>query len=279
MSTSSSYANMHATVLLDRPRKFPNWPKTTFLDVYVFIGPNEDDTLLGCIRHFADTPVTFESGIYECIIMVAQNHKDVECCIPTVTDGDSQPVNHADYFFVGDLKHYFPVEAVDPHRAYMHISGAVIKSDTATASFHLDVQQYTGAYADLANKAKEVAAQTKSSVAVTPPSIFPVLGVIPSFSRFKSGKPVPYVNRLVMFGGFLTGISEDLGHSGLKKRFRIEVDNIAFLGNTSAPPATPEPSTVMASSSGGKGGRPSFGSFRKRQRTDEDAPTSSPTPS
>ncbi|KAF8147177.1 hypothetical protein K438DRAFT_1780262 [Mycena galopus ATCC 62051] len=268
MSTSSSYANMHATVLLDRPRKFPNWPKTTFLDVYVFIGPNEDDTMLGCIHHFADTPVTFESGIYECIIMVAQNHKDVECCIPTVTDGDSQPLNHADYFFVGDLKHYFPVEAVDPHRAYMHISGAVIKSDTATASFHLDVQQYTGSRGS-----------DEELCRCHAPSIFPVLGVIPSFSRFKSGKPVPYVNRLVMFGGFLTGISEDLGHSGLKKRFRIEVDNIAFLGNTSAPPATPEPSTVMASSSGGKGGRPSFGSFRKRQRTDEDAPTSSPTPS
>ncbi|KAJ7239659.1 hypothetical protein C8J57DRAFT_1001144, partial [Mycena rebaudengoi] len=225
------YAIMNVIAILTNPRKLPSLNKTTFYDAYVYIGPTEDDMPLGCVRHFnsGDMPVDFEAGPHSCIIMVcdilftlhityyafsqvAKSHADIEFV--------GEPAQQ--YAFVGDLKDFAAVDITSPRRAYMHVSGAVTKSDKGAGTFELEVEQYTAAYADLAKEKKDK---------VTPPSILPVTGFFQDSPRYRRGKPVPWVNRLVMFGGYLTGIAEDLDGDGvLKQRFVIDADNIAFLG-------------------------------------------------
>ncbi|KAJ7246064.1 hypothetical protein C8J57DRAFT_1241848 [Mycena rebaudengoi] len=268
---ATSYANMNVIAILTNPRKLPSLNKTTFYDAYVYIGPTEDDMLLGCVRHFnsGDTPVDFEAGPHSCIIMVAKSHADIEFV--------GEPANQ--YAFVGDLKDFAAVDITSPRRAYMHVSSAVTKSDKGAGTFELEVKQYTAAYADLAKEKKDKAA---------PPSILPVTGFFQDSPRYKRGKPVPWVNRLVMFGGYLTGIAEDLDGDGvLKQRFVIDADNIAFLGTMPPPATTPAntPLTMASGSGSGPGGgggssKPRFSNFRKRARKDDEdaAPSSSPSP-
>ncbi|KAJ7769675.1 hypothetical protein DFH07DRAFT_954268 [Mycena maculata] len=237
-AASSSYANLNVIAILDKPRKLPEdkLPKTTFLDVYVYIGPTDSDTILGCVHYFSNVSTPFEPGLYHCIIMLAQNHKKLDNC-------EEEPVKHEDYAFVGDLKSCSPVESANVQCGYMHISGAVVKSDHPRAPFEMDVEQYTGAYADLA----------KSGLpAPAPVSVLPVLGYFPDSPWYRKAKSVPKVNKLVMFGGYLTGISEVLGDAGVTKRFCIEVDSIAFLGFLNTPTATPAAaSPLVAMATGG----------------------------
>ena len=80
-------------------------------------------------------------------------------------------------------------------------------------------------------------------------SAFPVVGYIPDSPRYKNKKPVPWVKKFVSFGGYLTGISSSLDGETLTERFRIEVDNIAFLGSYTPLAATP---ATAGSSSAGK---------------------------
>lgn len=127
-------------------------------------------------------------------------------------------------------------------RPYMNICGAVTRSDSTAATFTLDADQYTSAFAE-----QQKSAATDNNV-VAQKSVFPALGFIPDSPRYKSKKPVPWVKKYVAFGGYLTGISASLEGETLQERFRIEVDSIAFLGTY-----TPLAGTPAGSSSAGAG--------------------------
>ncbi|KAJ7861866.1 hypothetical protein B0H13DRAFT_1900338 [Mycena leptocephala] len=70
--------------------------KVTVIDVSVFIGPTEEDFLLGAISYFndSDTPVKFEDGIYYCQIRTVKREEGFQ-----VHSGNPER-----YSFVGDLK-------------------------------------------------------------------------------------------------------------------------------------------------------------------------------
>jgi hypothetical protein len=65
-----AYANISGLMLFENARKATS--KVTMIDVSVFIGPTEEDFLLGAVSYFndGDTPVAFEDGIYYCQIRV-----------------------------------------------------------------------------------------------------------------------------------------------------------------------------------------------------------------
>ncbi|KAJ7500138.1 hypothetical protein B0H11DRAFT_1909110 [Mycena galericulata] len=269
----ASYANISGLMLFENPRKITK--KVTVLDVLVFVGPAEENHLLGSVRYFHnddDTPVQFENGVYSCQIRVVKREDDFDVHAGT-------PENYA---FVGDLKAFAgPVDASQPYRVYTHILGLVSKSVQEDATFEIDAEQYTLAHADAKKVAEEAAKQAGTPIAPTSRSIFPILGFFGNSQRYKNGKkPLPYIDKVVLVGGFLAGISETLQGTVIKKRFLVEVDEITFISTPTIPQAPKLPSSVTpSSSSGGASGRFSSYYSKKRARTDSGgAAPSSPSP-
>ncbi|KAJ7908061.1 hypothetical protein B0H13DRAFT_2331721 [Mycena leptocephala] len=144
-------------------------------------------------------------------------------------------------------------------------------------------EQWTNAFNDYAR----VQATENSAAAPKAPlkSVFPVIGFFPETTRYKK-KPVPWVKRYVSFGGYLSGIVSSLEGETMQERFRVEVDNIAFLGTYTPLASTPSP-TLTASTSGASGSSAgskacfSYSKFSQKHRHDDDSsngPTSFPFP-
>lgn len=144
------------------------------------------------------------------------------------------PLTHFfQFYLIGDLDSPAVANIDLARRPYMNICGAVTRSDSTAATFTLDADQYTSAFAE-----QQKSAATDNNV-VAQKSVFPALGFIPDSPRYKSKKPVPRVKKYVAFGGYLTGISASLEGETPQERFRIEVDSIAFLGTYTPLAATP----------------------------------------
>ncbi|KAJ7873958.1 hypothetical protein B0H13DRAFT_1894783 [Mycena leptocephala] len=221
------------------------------IDVSVFIGPTEEDFLLGAVSYFndGDTPVAFEDGIYYCQIRTVKREDGFQ-----VHSGNPER-----YSFVGDLK-------------------------TDTATFEIEAEQYTLAHADAKRVAEDTAAKNGTPFVPPPKSIFRASGFFGNSGRYKNKKPVPYANKLVLIGAFLAGVSETLEGTTVKSRFRLEVDEVTFVTN---PPPLPLPALTSGittpSSASGSGKDSGTGRFSKykRARTDsgvDTPPTSSPSP-
>ncbi|KAJ6589180.1 hypothetical protein B0H19DRAFT_1058223 [Mycena capillaripes] len=227
-----AYANISGLMLFENARKATS--KVTVIDVSVFIGPTEEDFLLGVFSYFndGDTPVEFEDGIYYCQIRTVKREEGFQ-----VHSGNPER-----YSFVGDLKTYFPVDGGGGACAYVHILGTVTKSNQDTATFEMEAEQYTLAHAD----AKRVAEDTAAKNGTLLRGFSGTLG-------YKNKKPVPYANKLVLIGAFLAGVSETLEGSTVKSRFRLEVDEVTFVTNPPLPALTSAITTPSSASGSGKG--------------------------
>ncbi|KAJ6623255.1 hypothetical protein B0H10DRAFT_2182921 [Mycena sp. CBHHK59/15] len=278
--SSSSYATISALSILENPRKAS--PRTTVFDSLIFIGSPSLEKIQGSLRYYAEDDAAYpDAALYYIVFSVAKMEKGIK----VFTDDAAE---QAEYNFVGDIKTITLITACDTtafteidvaQRAYVNVCGAVTRSDTNAATFTLDAEQYTSAFAEQAKHAAE------TGTVFTAKSVFPVIGFFPDSPRYKNKKPVPWVKRFVSFGGYLSGVSAALEGETLFERFRVEVDNIAFLG-TYTPLASTPTSTAAASGSGGASSskRPRFSYTQKRRRNDDDdtnggAPTSSPSPS
>ncbi|KAJ7862802.1 hypothetical protein B0H14DRAFT_2575236 [Mycena olivaceomarginata] len=272
---NSSYANISGLMLFENPRKVSK--KVTALDVFVFIGPAEENSLMGAVRHFnnAEQDVVFEAGFYSCQIRVVKME----------TGFDVYNDNAEQYSFVGDLKAFSgPVDVLGPYRVYVHILGTVTKSFKEEERFEMEAEQYTLAHSDAKTAAEEEAKKNGTSVATAvaavPRSIFRVTGFFGNSQRYKNKKPIPFPNKVALIGGFLAGTTEELDATGTTKinqRFLVEVDEVTFVNPAQAP--NPAPKFTPSPSGSGSGSGSRFSNYaKKRPRTEDSAPTSSPSP-
>lgn len=102
---------------------------------------------------------------------------------------------------------------------YMHVTGVAIEPSQQNATFKVDVDQFTTTFA--AFKACNPDAT----------SILPVMAHVPDTPRWKKKKPIPWNNRYVTFAGHLRGVTSTLENESVVERFKVDIDNISFLGN------------------------------------------------
>ncbi|KAJ7751023.1 hypothetical protein B0H14DRAFT_3602853 [Mycena olivaceomarginata] len=247
--SSSSYATLSALTVLENPRKVS--PRTTVFTCHIFVGAPDVEKIQGSVRYYSEEDGEYpDVGVYHATIAIAQMGKGVN-----VFTEDAK--EQAEFSFVGDIKDFFLIgELGSPGvanidlacRAQVKVCGAVTHSDSNAATFTLDVEQYTTAFAE-----QQKLAATDPAVVVQK-SVLHVLGFIPDSPRYKSKKPVPWTKRYVSFGGYLTGISASLEGETLQERFRVEVNHIAFLGTFTPLASTPAGSASTAGSSAGSSG-------------------------
>ncbi|KAJ7730721.1 hypothetical protein B0H14DRAFT_2178036, partial [Mycena olivaceomarginata] len=212
--SSSSFATVTALTVLENPRKAS--PRTTVFTSHLFLGAPGLEKILGSVRYYSEDDGEYpEVGVYQATMAVSKFHLFINLL----------PLTHFfQFYLIGDLDSPAVANIDLVRRPYMNICGAVTRSDSTAATFTLDADQYTSAFAE-----QQKSAATDNNVAAQK-SVFPALGFIPDSPRYKSKKPVPWVKKYVAFGGYLTGISASLEGETLQERFRIEVDSIAFLG-------------------------------------------------
>ncbi|KAJ6462875.1 hypothetical protein C8R45DRAFT_1107949 [Mycena sanguinolenta] len=296
--SSASSVTVSALTILENPCKAS--PRMTVFTSHLYIGAPDLEKIQGSVRYYSEQDGEYpDIGVYHVTMAVAKMEKGVNVFTTDAKD-------EAEYSFVGDIKSFFLIGELDSpavanidlaQRPYVNVCGAVTRSDTTAATFTLDVEQYTTAFADQAKQAAEDAKKRAVDAAANPTttfaaapiplkSVFPVTGHIPDSPRYKSKKPVPWVKRFVSFGGYITGVSAALEGETIKERFLIDVENIAFLGSFTPLAATPS-TTASASSSAGSSGtykksRFNYGKGKgKRSRDDDDdddAGPSSPSP-
>ncbi|KAJ7914807.1 hypothetical protein B0H13DRAFT_2324997 [Mycena leptocephala] len=117
-----AYANISGLMLFENARKATS--KVTVIDVSVFIGPTEEDFLLGAVSYFndGDTPVKFEDSIHYCQIRTGKMEEGFQ-----VHSGNPER-----YLFVGDLKTSIPRWVSET------LEGTTVKS-----RFRLEVDEVT----------------------------------------------------------------------------------------------------------------------------------------
>ncbi|KAJ7850356.1 hypothetical protein B0H13DRAFT_1905718 [Mycena leptocephala] len=279
--SSSGLVTMSTYTVLTNPRKAS--PRTTVFDSTIHISGQD---VLGSIRYYSEAERAYpDIGMYHVIAAIAKMEKGINVFT-------EDPAEQAEYSFVGDIK-TLGLISDDPTSAlfrsidlgilcpYIFASGAVTRSDNNAGTFTLDPEQWTNAFNDHAK-----VQATESSAAPPLKSVFPVIGFFPETARYKK-KPVPWVKQYVSFGGYLSGIASSLEGETMQERFRVEVDNIAFLGvytplaSTPSPALTASTSGASGSSAGSKKARFSYSSFNQKRRRDDDSsdgPSSSPSP-
>lgn len=101
------------------------------------------------------------------------------------------------------------------------------------AKFDLDIEQYVSC---MKNALKSASSQITKPIK----PIAPISCTIPDSPKYKGGKPIPFNKRYVTVSGFLSDImfKEDISTGREVERFKIEVDNMVFLGQY-VPTATP----------------------------------------
>lgn len=126
------------------------------------------------------------------------------------------PLSHS----LSDNNDNGPVFPIDPRqRAFIHVSGVAMNCQKSAGTFDLDPEQYISCLRDL--KSSNPVSSTKG--------VMPISCTIPDSPKYKKNKPTPWNKRYVSVSGFLTDVifkanSEDV------ERFKVEVDNIVFLG-------------------------------------------------
>ncbi|KAJ7877671.1 hypothetical protein B0H13DRAFT_1893045 [Mycena leptocephala] len=223
--SSSSLATLSALTVLKNTRKAS--PRTTVFTCHLFVGAPGLEKIQGSVRYYSEEDGEYpDVGVYHATIAVAKMEKGVNMF---AEDAKEQ----AEFSFVGDIKSFFLIGELDSPavanidlgcRAYVNVCGAVIRSDSSAATFTLDAEQYTAAFAE-----QQKLASTGPTV-VAQKSVLPVLGFIPDSPHYKAKKPVPWAKQYISLGGYLAGVSASLEGETLQERFCIEVENIAFLG-------------------------------------------------
>jgi len=244
MSASSSFASITALCILGNARQIGR-SKSVMFDAQIYVGSAENEAILGALRYFnGDDTVFPDEGMYMVYATVA--HTD-----PAVEIYPSELYKKADYSLMGDITWLLllgPTQgpgseltaSINPcRRAYVHVTGPAYQANTEAATFQVDAEQYIATVKD-AND------QRPKANAIKP--IFPTFCFIPDGPRWKNRKkPVPYNKRFVFVSGYLAGITSSLEKNVIQERFKIEVDNVAFLG-THVPPAEPSTPAVDGSS-------------------------------
>ncbi|KAJ7905214.1 hypothetical protein B0H13DRAFT_2334159 [Mycena leptocephala] len=250
--SSSSFATLSALTVLENPRKAS--PRTTVFTCHLFVGAPGLEKIQGSVRYYLEEDSEYpDVGVYHATIAVAKMEKGVNVFAEEAKE-------QAEFSFVEDIKSFFLIGELDSpavanidlgRRAYVNVCGAVIRSDSNAATFTLDAEQYTAAFAE-----QQKLASTGPTV-VAQKSVLPVLCFIPDSPRYKAKKPVPWAKRYISLGGYLAGVSASLEGETLQEHFRIEVENIAFLGTYTPLASTPSGSgsaSVAGSSSAGASG-------------------------
>ncbi|KAJ7259394.1 hypothetical protein C8J57DRAFT_1233745 [Mycena rebaudengoi] len=279
-SASYPFAQVEGLAVLDSPRK--HTARTTVFTVALYTGLDHNQTptkLFGLGRHYAATELRMTISKLEPGVNI---HDTVE--------------NASKYSFVGDIKDLTLLEEapgegegwyIDPReRVYANLCGVCVQSDKNSATFTMDVEQYTTSFTDLA---KQVAEDPTLIAFKSTKSIFPISGYIPDSPRYSRGKPIPHAKKYTAVGGYLAGMSSSLQDDKAVDRFRIEVDTVAlglgsFVPMAVSTPASASTSSNTASTSTTSGKRWNYDVVtgpRKRGRKDngdDAAPSSSPSP-
>ncbi|KAJ7604527.1 hypothetical protein FB45DRAFT_850649 [Roridomyces roridus] len=242
---SHSSVQMVGLAILENPRK--SSPRTTVFDAYTYVGSSTVERALGSLRIYHENALDLSDiGWY---FLTATCAKMVNG-LAVYAESEAE---QAEFNFVGDIKSYHLIAAGDSEafktlnlalRMYIMASGVVTVSDTPGLKFVVEPEQYTQAYAD----------KQKASTDATPfteKSIFPIEGRLDPNRYRGNKKPVPWVKRMVSFGGFLTDIASALDGDTPLDRFVVDVDNIAFFG-AFTPPATPAPMASGSTPSAGE---------------------------
>ncbi|KAJ7768004.1 hypothetical protein B0H14DRAFT_3509699 [Mycena olivaceomarginata] len=272
--SSSSFATVTALTVLENPRKAS--PRTTVFTSHLFLGVPGLEKILGSVRYYSEDDGEYpEVGVYQATMAIAKMEKGVN----VFTEDAKEQAEFSFFYLIGDLDSPAVANIDLARRPYMNICGAVTRSDSTAATFTLDADQYTSAFAE-----QQKSAATDNNV-VAQKSVFPALGFIPDSPRYKSKKPVPWVKKYVAFGSYLTGISASLEGETLQERFRIEVDSIAFLGTYTHLAGTPAGSSSAGAGTASAGASGSRKKARfsynpkptKRAREDEGPDSGAPS--
>lgn len=114
------------------------------------------------------------------------------------------------------------IDSVDVEQpVYVILSGPATNINKKLAAFEVTAQQYTASISKDLNSPDS--------------SIFQAYCVIPDGPRYKteSSKPVPYEGRYVVVEGALAGVERG-ADTGQVSKFKIAVDNLAFLGQSTS---------------------------------------------
>ncbi|KAJ6535290.1 hypothetical protein DFH09DRAFT_1091823 [Mycena vulgaris] len=273
---------------LDNPRRLGIGNSKTFaLDASMFLRRDgtEAKAITAVMRYFNGNDLDLsEPGVYVFNSWIGQPHNSDKDIGDSVCDfvGDIQwlmPLhedtynNRDDYDEAssdnGEARPKAPPILVDrrlpriftEYPLYVNFSGLAFNNDKDAGTFDMDIEQYT---------------QISKGGPIT---VFPMSCWIkdsPRWAKSSSGKPVPYPGKFISASGYLVGVKDlQVAGSPHKRRFKIEVDNVVYLG--SAPAANP--STPAASSSAHKrkastafDGTPAW----VKRHTNSDGPSSSP---
>ncbi|KAJ7824579.1 hypothetical protein B0H13DRAFT_2375414 [Mycena leptocephala] len=270
--------NWFGMAYLTNPRQVGK-SKTWFFTASMFLraeGEGEEKIthgISGCLRYF-------DEGLLILFLSVGQNNSEYDLG-PGLSDADKK-----DYAFVGDIIWLIPLhEIVYPevdadsiastpdndkplepevripkinteHPPYIVFSGLPFNGNKEKGTFDIDIGQYT---------------QLSKGGPLT---VLPASCSIIDSPRWHNKKPVPYPGKFVSASGHVVAMeNKQVNGSPHKKRFKIMVDNVVYLGNNN------EPSTPATSSSSKRKIPPTFDgtpSWVKRHNNGG-APSSSPS--
>ncbi|KAJ7616893.1 hypothetical protein B0H17DRAFT_1220137 [Mycena rosella] len=297
-----SSAMMSGFVFVSNPRQLNKPSKVWVLDGEIYLGlddKGEEHGLTLLLRYFNKEGYHFgEIGLYVLRGVIGQmrSHYDL---------GGSE-FNRSDYSFVVDVQEMIPLHQTDfatsdadsvnsntdnadsaesdPKEPvavitlpainasvppYFTLCGLPFNQIDAKATFDMDPQQYNQLGRDH--------------------SCFPVSCWIADSPRYKDSKPNPFPGKYAQISGHLKGVAEYPGIKGsaYQTRFKMDVDNVTFLGyapkgSTSSTPAsslTSQSQTPAAKRpAGSQAGTPSWLSKKKKGNDGNAAPSSSPGP-
>ncbi|KAJ7480357.1 hypothetical protein B0H11DRAFT_2233485 [Mycena galericulata] len=244
--------------------------KTWYFDVSMFLGSSGAPSTCGRLRYFntGDRLNFGPVGVYFVHTWVGQMNDKCDLQLTDKKETEKALAGNI-YDFVGDIQWLIPVhediipdptsdtddmqvsDSDDPqpeddkansedkvetptirmpkidteHRPYVTMSGVAINGNKPAATFDMDVDQYT-----------------QFAKVLT----FPASCWIIDSPRWKdnNSKPVPFQGKYVTVSGYLVGVEDKTVEGSQHKcRFKIEVDNVIYLGSTpsAATPSTPAP--------------------------------------
>ncbi|KAJ6626182.1 hypothetical protein B0H10DRAFT_2211374 [Mycena sp. CBHHK59/15] len=242
-----SGVSLTGMAFLDNPRQ-QGKSKMWFFDANMFLSRDGDNTtgISGCLRYFNVNDLQFgPAGLYNVHAWVGQMNQAYD--LGADADKDS-------YDFVGNIQWLIllheELEADTQrsdadggelselalrmpkinteYRPYVTFSGVAFNTDKPMGKFDLDAEQYT-----LIAKGG-------------PTTVFPVSSwIIDSLRWANTAKPVPFPEKFVTASGHLVAVENlEVPGSAYKRRFKVHVDNVIYLGSAKAAgsgPSTPAP--------------------------------------
>ncbi|KIK37582.1 hypothetical protein CY34DRAFT_15601 [Suillus luteus UH-Slu-Lm8-n1] len=132
-----------------------------------------------------------------------------------------------EFDMVGDIVWLCPAPKVNPpsRLPIFRVAGVAFNTHASTASFKIHPEQYVSLVKEAAGST------TTASIPAVKVTACPVLATIPDSPRYKfSKKPLPTNGRYIFMSGFLTKVERNNEEHAV--RFCIDVETIAFLGNS-----------------------------------------------